>query len=255
MNCSWIKPFITYECHPVKTRSGEQGLVIAAPFAFSDGTAINTLITPAGDGVFHVSDWGLLSELDNLTGVELNKREVAKIKRAAEVFRIVFDPDTETFRSLATHRTLAEQIALMGSLAVTAERIARPDHELVKAVDELANMLAVPLQRLDPSHVLERDKKIKGKTGAQYSFTFCLGKKLYDIVKPRKDSVGIAMRKNTDITEANQAANEPSYAPCFILDDREDITKAADEQWLLGRHAETMLVSALLTEPALAKTA
>lgn len=241
LNCQWAMRLTQYDCRPVRTKHGENGLEIGTPFSLPGGAALNLYLVPEG-GMVRITDNA--DTLFQLSGVGLDvwtPQRRKSIRDAASKWGLAMGDQGDLF-ALARPEQAQWHFAraLSGLLAVgawAAEQMhAAPEHH------DLAAEAEPYLRAWRANLPLTRRIKVRGASRNEYVFDFQQGSDIIDVISAYATSTGAAMRKVGDVTNGPFAEG---LKPLIIIDDRQNPNQAGQEQQILGSIARVMMFTRL----------
>lgn len=241
MKCSWLTKNVGFDCLPLRSINGDEGLEIGTPHSFLDGTAIvvyavrqneHILFTDNGDTVAHLS----------ASGLALGPARLAKLRERVKPHGLTLTKEGD-FRSIATEMKAGNAFAkfMAGLLNVTEweREIAGLDDDTSSLADEAEHYL----REWRPDAVFVRSPSLRGLSRKEHTFDFLVGNEFIDVITANHTSTGAAMRKIGDLKNSPFLEGREIRV---IVDDRRDHQKALAEKNILGSMAKAMMMSKLI---------
>lgn len=240
LNCQWAKTLTQYDCRPVRTKHGEQGLEIGTPFTLPGGSALNLYLVPEGPLVRITDNADTLFQLGGLGLDVWNANRRRALKDAVSKLGLALGDHGDLFvlsRPEQAQWHFARAITgLIGVGAWATEQMQSEPipHDLPAEAE--------PYLRAWRPEPLEMRFKVRGASRNDYVFDFRQGTDIIDVISAYPASTGAAMRKVGDVTNGPFA---DGLNPLIIIDDRPNPQQANQEQQILGSIARVMMFSRL----------
>jgi hypothetical protein len=169
-----------------------------------------------------------------------NSRLASSLDRRAKDHNGALVNGCLTFTAPSVRESYANYLKVMLDIInFEYEHTALPENK-VTAINDVV----VELQRRNPGCVIERNVRIKGTTGASYTFALKAGDRLIELTTPHHQSTGSILRRVADIEKAG------AMPPLIIVDDTSDMNRGAREASLIGAFVPSMLLTTLKAEDA-----
>lgn len=242
MNCQWAHALTRFDCRTVPTVTGVACVEIGTPFSLPDGSAINLYIIQHGTHV-RISDNG--DTLFQLHGMGLDVwqgNRFASLRDHAATLNLHLDQSGELFTMAQTEYAAAGfAVAMAGMIGISQWASEKLGDQPSKV--DLASKLEPFIVARDPSAVFVRKPAVRGASKVEHVFDFQHGTDLIDVISANPISTGGVMRKVGDVNNGPFAAGR---SPLIIVDDTQDVERAASEIGILSSITRVMAASDLM---------
>ena len=237
ITCRWLHQNLGYECRTVQTVDGSQALRVQTAHTWADGTPLTFYIIPSGDTIILTDDCDTLFHF-HTQGLLETARSIHALREmvACTDTPISVEEDGEIM-CMGNQQKAARMIADYLSAMCGIMHYERGILGVPREVADFAEEVELYLKAWKPKAKLQKNVKVRGISGHDYTFDFQMDDKLILAINPNPASVGAVMRKTGDV---KMGSDLDSRELMVIVDDRgEDLFHQKAEE-------EIRIISALV---------
>jgi len=239
MICELLQSLVRFDCTPIRSINGEDGVEIGTPFSFVDGSAIviygfnqneKTLFSDNGETLMHLAS----------SGISIKKTSF--LRDIVSKFGLTLTDDGD-IRILVNNDQSQHALATTISAILAVVEWEREQLGLSENVKNLVEEALLYLQAWKPNSTIKRNQKLKGQSRKEHTFDFHIDNEYIDVISASPIATGASMRKIGDILNSE---NLGSGVLRVIIDDREDPDRANIEKQILGSMCKAMTFTSLI---------